>query len=94
LSIALEIVIPLDSYLLILQLNDFNNVYRAKTPSPQRKIFSYILQTWRALRLCAGHLFPDSVIQNSTKNLNIFGQALSWIVPPKLGPAIWLSQPY
>jgi len=39
LSIALEIVIPLDSYLLILQLNDFNNVYRAKTPSPQRKIF-------------------------------------------------------
>ena len=42
------------------QQNDFNNVYRANTPSRQRKTFFYFLRTWRALRFdCAHH--PESI---------------------------------
>ena len=56
----------LASYLSNLQQNDFNNVYRAKTPRSQRSCFGF--RTWRALRLCASQRFSDSVIQISIEN--------------------------
>jgi len=34
-------------------------VFRAKTPSLQRRIIVYFLRTWRPLRLCASYLFPE-----------------------------------
>jgi Concanavalin A-like lectin/glucanases superfamily/Chitobiase/beta-hexosaminidase C-terminal domain/Family of unknown function (DUF6298) len=49
---------PLVSYAL---QNHFDKVYRAKTPRAQRKNIFLFLGTWRALRLCASDLFPDSV---------------------------------
>ncbi len=36
----------------------------------------FFFRTWRALRLCASHLSPGSLIQNSRKNSKIFGRTL------------------
>jgi len=58
----------LASYLSNLQQNNFNNVYLAKTPRPQRKIFSYFSELGVLCAFARVIYFP---IRSSTIQLKI-----------------------
>jgi hypothetical protein len=51
----------LDSIIAFQMLNKTTSrIYRAKTPRRKEKPSSDFSEPWRALRLCASHLFPIS----------------------------------
>jgi hypothetical protein len=59
----------LDTYLGNVEQNDSRKIYRAKTPSTQRKIITYFSEPWRPLRLCARRVFPISISSENFKYL-------------------------
>jgi PleD family two-component response regulator len=62
-------LVLLDTYLGNVEQNDSRKIYRAKTPSTQRKIITYFSEPWRPLRLCARRVFPISISSENFKYL-------------------------
>jgi hypothetical protein len=63
----------LDSYLLNVQQNDFNKVYRAKTPRAQRKISSYFSELGALCVFARVIVFPTPESEIHLKISNMFG---------------------